>query len=503
MPHRRTFLHSSTHKNSSTYRHSYSSKVKGTINMIEGPIFGKILLFAFPLMVTNLLQILYNAADMMVVSLSSEANAVGAIGMTGSFINLVVNIFTGFATGATIVIARNIGAKDDERVSKSVHTALLTSVLFGLPSAALGIIISRPILSGMGAQGNLLELASTYTFIYFCGVPFIALTNYLISIFRAKGDTRTPLVVLTSTGFVNVLLNLLFVLVFKLSVEGVALATSIANLISALALLFILSRDKGACRFYFNKLCIDKKAFKDILYVGLPAGIQGSLFSVSNILIQSSILQVNNTILAENAYLSTVDFDPVVNGNAAAANLEGFAYTAQNCVYQAAITFTSQNLGANKHERIYKIMKNCYFLGVCIASAVALFIFFLRDPLLSLYGVKRAAEGTLEYFEYQTAVKRMMYLLIPYFFISFHEVGCGVIRGIGKAISSTVISLIGACAFRVMWISVIFKLFPSLDIIYVSYPISWFITGMVFIVYSLVTLKKLIKKRDGELLTAK
>ena len=418
--------------------------------------------------------------------------------MTGAFINLVVNIFTGFATGATVVIARSIGAKDDEGVSKSVHTSLLMSVIFGLSSAVLGIFISRPILSIMGAHGNLLELATTYTFIYFCGVPFIALTNYLISIFRAKGDTRIPLMVLTSTGLVNVLLNLLFVLGFKLSVEGVALATSISNLLSAFILLFILSRDKGICRFYFSRLRIDKKAFKDILYVGLPAGIQGSLFSVSNMLIQSSILQVNNTILASN-FSGSAAFDPVVNGNAAAANLEGFAYTAQNCVYQAAITFTSQNLGANKHERVYKIMKNSYFLGVCIASAVALFIFFLRDPLLSLYGVKRAAEGTLEYFEYHTAVKRMMYLLIPYFFISFHEVGCGVVRGLGKAISSTVISLIGACAFRVLWISVAFKLFPSLDIIYVSYPISWFITGAVFLVYSLITLKKLIKKRDGEL----
>ena len=495
MPYRRTFLHTSTHKNASTYRHTYSSKVKGTINMTEGGVFGKILLFAFPLMITNLLQVFYNAADMIIVSMSSEPNAVGAIGMTGSFINLVVNVFTGFATGATVVVARNIGAKDDEGISRSVHTSLLMSVIFGVVSGTLGLFISRPILSLMGAKGNLLTLATTYTFIYFCGVPFIALANYLISIFRAKGDTRTPLYVLSACGLLNVLLNLFFVLACHLSVEGVALATSISNALSAILLLIFLSKDEGPCRFYFSKLCLDKKAFRDILYVGLPAGIQGSLFSISNMTIQSSILQINNALSPVGSA-----FDPVVNGNAAAANLEGFAYTAQNSIYQAAITFTSQNVGAGKQERVYKIMRSCYLLGACIASAVALFIFFMREPLLSLYGVRDAAAETLEKIAFDTATKRMCYMFIPYFTISFMEVGCGIVRGLGKAISSTIISLLGACAFRVIWISTVFKLIPKLDIIYVSYSISWALTGTAFLVYSLVTLKKLIKKRDEALL---
>ena len=498
MPYRRTFLHTSTHKNSSIYRHTYSSKVKGTINMTEGKVFGKILLFALPLMVTNLLQMFYSAADMIIVSMSSEANAVGAIGMTGSFINLVVNVFTGFATGATVVVARNIGAKDDEGVSRSVHTSLLMSIMFGLASSTLGLFISRPVLSLMGAEGNLLDLSTTYTFIYFCGVPFIAVANYLISIFRAKGDTRTPLYVLSGCGLLNVLLNFFFVLVCDFSVEGVALATSISNAISAILLLIFLSRDEGPCRFYFKKLCLDKKAFRDILYVGLPAGIQGSLFSISNITIQSAIIQVNNTLAPVGSA-----FAPVVNGNAAANNLEGFAYTVQNSFYQAAITFTSQNVGAGKHERVYKIMRNCYLLGICFASLVAISMFFMREPLLSLYGVSNAAEGTLESIAFDTATKRMCYMFLPYFAISFMEVGCGIVRGLGKAISSTIISLLGACIFRVVWISTVFKFFPTLDVIYISYPISWILTGAAFLVYSFVTLKKLIKKRDEELLATK
>lgn len=445
-------------------------------------------------MITNLLQVFYNAADMIVVSLSSEPNAVGAIGMTGAFINLVINVFVGFSTGTNVMVARYLGAGDGEKTSRTVHTSLVMSVIFGVSSGVLGLFISRPVLSLMGAQGNLLDLATTYTKIYFCGVPFIAMTNYLISIFRAKGDTRTPLYVLSASGLVNVLLNLFFVMVCGLSVEGVSLATTIANAVSAVLLTLILSKDTGACRFSFKKLCLDKKAFVDILRIGVPAGIQGSLFSLSNMIIQSSILQVNNALAPIGS-----EFQPIVKGNAAAQNLEGFAYTAQNTIYQAAITFTSQNIGAKKHERVYRIMKCCYVLGAAIATAVALFIFFMRAPLLSLYGVTDAQAGSLAHMAYETAVTRMLYLFIPYACISTQEVGCGIVRGLGKAISTTVISLLGACGFRVLWILTAFAVSPTLETIYISYPISWALTGAIYIVYSLVSLKKMIKKRDAEL----
>ena len=491
MPYRKTFLHTSVHKSTTTYRHSHSSGK--SINMTEGALLPKIVLFSLPLMVTNLLQVLYNAADMVVVSMSHEPDAVGAIGTTGAFINLVLNIFMGFATGANVMVARHLGAKDDERVSRTTHTALSMSLIFGLISAVLGLFISRPILSLMGAQGKLLDLATTYTIIYFAGAPFISAANYLIAIFRAKGDTRTPLYILSATGLVNVVLNLFFVLVIGLSVEGVALATVIANAVSTLLLGAKLAKDEGACRFSFKKLCLDRSAFRDILYVGLPAGIQGSLFSLSNMIIQSSILQVNNML-----YPNSPDFSPVVTGNAATANLEGFIYTAQNSVYQAAITFTSQNVGAKKPKRVKRIMACCYILGAAIAFAVAMTIYLLRDPLLGLYGVHNSVPGSLAAGAYDTAVLRMQCAFLPYALLSFMEVGCGVVRGLGKAISSTVISLFGACAFRMIWIATVFRALQTLTSIYICLPISWGLTGMIFLIYTFVVLRKIIKAQQRE-----
>lgn len=463
---------------------------KKPVCMTEGPLFGKILLFILPLMATNLLQTFYNAADMMVVGLSSEPDAVGAIGITGAFISLVINIFVGFATGANVVVARHLGAKEDDRTSRTVHTSLVIALLFGTVSALIGLVISRPVLAMMGAEGKLLDLATLYTQIYFSGVPFLALTNYLIAIFRAKGDTKTPLYILAVAGLLNVLLNLFFVLVTGLSVEGVALATMISNVFSALFLLFKLSRDSGPCRFRFKLLCLDRFAFKKILYIGVPAGIQGSLFAISNMLIQSSILQVNNAMVPVDS-----PYQPVVKGSAAAGNLENFAYTAQNSVYQAAITFTSQNAGAAKYERIRRVMLCCYTITFCIALLFSGAIFLLREPLLALYDVVPGEVGTLEYIAFDAARLRMIYIYSFYFLLAFMETGCGVLRGLGRSISSTVISLLGACVFRVVWLTTVFRAIPTLDIIYLSYPISWALTALAQFLCVAFALRHLIKTR--------
>ena len=463
-------------------------------NMTEGPIFTRVFAFCLPIMITNLLQVFYNAADMMVVSLSPVKDAVGAVGITGSLISLVTNIFIGFATGANVIVAKNIGAGKEGRVSRATHTSLVMSLIFGAVSAVVGLFISRPVLALMGAQGKLLDLAVTYTSIYFLGIPFISVTNYLIAIFRAKGDTKTPLFVLSLSGIINVILNYFFVVFFGMSVEGVALATLSANGVSTIVLLWRLAKVDGPCRFSFKKLCFDKRAFKDILHVGVPAGIQGTLFSLSNMLIQSSILQVNNMLCPPGSA-----YDAVVNGNAAAGNLDSFVYTAQNSVYQGAITFTSQNNGAKKYERIYRIIWSCYILGALFALVTALIIFFARDPLLSLYGVKDAAEGTLEHIAYNTAITRMYWVSIPYFIIPYMEIGSGVVRGLGKSVSSTIISLLGACALRVVWLTTVFKAYPMLEIIYVSYPVTWLITGTVQLVYALTVIKKYIQHRNDEI----
>ncbi|MBE6581144.1 MAG: MATE family efflux transporter [Ruminococcaceae bacterium] len=467
---------------------------KRTPCMTEGPLFGKILLFVLPLMATNLLQTLYNAADMMVVGLSSEPDAVGAIGITGPFINLVLNIFVGFATGANVVVARHLGAREDERASRTVHTSLVIALLFGTASMLIGLLISRPVLAMMGAEGKLLDLATLYTEIYFLGIPFLALTNYLIAIFRAKGDTKTPLYILAVAGILNVLLNLFFVMAVGLSVEGVALATMISNIFSALFLLFKLARDRGACRFRFRLLCFDRFAFKNILYIGVPAGIQGSLFSIANMMIQSSVLQVNNAMVPLDS-----PYQPVVKGCAAAGNLEGFAYTAQNAVYQAAITFTSQNAGAAKYERIRRVMLCCYTVTFCIAVLFSATIFLLRAPLLALYDVVPGEAGTLELIAFDAAQLRMIYMYSCYFLLAFMETGCGILRGLGRSISSTVISLLGACVFRIIWLSTIFRAIPTLDIIYLSYPISWFLTALAQFLCAVVALRHLIRTRLPEI----
>lgn len=461
--------------------------------MTEGPLFGKILIFILPLMATNLLQTFYNAADMMVVGLSSEPDAVGAIGTTGAFINLVTNIFVGFATGANVVVARHLGAGEQDRASRSVHTSLVLSLILGTVSAAVGLTISRPVLALMGTEGRLLDLATLYTRIYFSGVPFIALTNYLIAIFRAKGDTKTPLYVLAGAGLLNVLLNLFFVLVVGLSVEGVSLATVLSNVASAALLLFRLSRDEGPCRFSPKRLCFDRFAFCKILHIGLPAGVQGSLFSLSNMLIQSSVLQVNNAMVPIGSA-----YQPVVKGNAASSNLENFAYTAQNSVYQGSITFTSQNVGAAKYERVWRVMACCYAITLAVSLFFAGGIFLLKEPLLRLYDIAPGEAGSLAEIAFNTAHIRMSYMLIPYFLLAFMEVGCGVVRGLGRSLSSTVISLLGACAFRVVWIFTFFRASPTLEILYLSYPISWLLTAVAQLLCAAFALRNYIKTRQSE-----
>ena len=460
-----------------------------TPDMTEGPLLVKILLFTLPVMLTNLLQTFYNAADMMVVSLSAEKNAVGAIGTTGAMINLILNIFMGLSIGANVVVARRIGAGDSRGVSRAVHTSLIAGLALGILGIGVGFPVARPLLSLLGARDDLLDLAVLYTRIYFLGLPFISLTNFLISIFRAKGDTRTPFRILTISGLFNVGFNLFFVLVVGLSVEGVALATAGSNLISAILLLWRLSKCRGSCRFSFRRLRFDPRALRDMALVGFPASLQGVLFSISNMTIQSSILQVNNAMVPANE-----TFQPVVSGNAAAGNLEGFAYTATNSVYQASITFTGQNAGAGKYRRIWRVMGCCYLITTLIGLLLGGAFCLLRQPLLSLYGVHPAAQGTLEQMAYHTAYVRMIYMMPLYFLLAAMEVGSGVLRGLGRSFVSTAVSLIGICLFRVVWILTVFRATGTLEMIYISYPISWGLTALVHFTCAAIYLRRQEKK---------
>ena len=455
-------------------------------DLTTGPLFTKMLLFILPVLASNLLQICYNAADMMIVGLSSEQNAVGAIGTTGPIIHLVVNVFIGISTGANVMIARHLGAKNEHTVSRSVHTAVAMSLIFGITSCVVGFFCSEPLLRLMGAQKELLQLATLYTKIYFLGVPFISVSNYTIAIFRAKGDTRTPLVVLSLTGVLNVALNLFFVLVCGMSVEGVALATSASNLANAVILVFLLTRDQGPCRFSFKKLCLDKKSFIEIVHIGIPSGIQSALFSLSNILIQSSILRVNNAFMIKGN-----DYQPIVNGNAAAANLENFVFTAINAVHLATVTFTGHNAGAKKPARVWRVL----WFGLACSLAVTVFftatIFLLHEPLFALYDVKDGTVGSLEHIAFDAAYQRITYHLLPLVIYACFDTANAVARGLKKAITATVISLIGTCALRVLWILTVFEYYENLVSIYLSYPISWLFTAIPTFILALTALKRL------------
>lgn len=465
-------------------------RVKKKIDFTQGKVFLKIIWFVLPIVATNLLQMFYNAADMMVVSLSTEKNAVGAIGITGSFISLVINVFIGFAVGANVVVAREIGAKNRERTQKAVHTALLMGASFGLVGTGIGLAISRPVLRFMGAQGSLLELAVTYTCIYFAGVPFLAIMNYLISIFRAKGDAKTPLIVLAFTGLLNVGLNLFFVLCVKLSVEGVAIATATANAVSVIILMIKLYKDNDYTTFRWRNLKLDREAFRDIVKNGLPAGVQGALFSLSNVIIQSSIVSVNNAMCPPDRL-----YDPIVNGSSAAGNIDSFVYTTMNAVYQGAITVTSQNMGADKPHRVKRVMYCCMLTTTIIGVFVTTLVLIFKEPLLALYGIKDGAEGTLEHLAMYAASVRYKYVLIPYFLCGLMEVMSGVLRGMGKSFTSMIISLIGACLLRVIWLWTVFPAYPTLEIVFVSYPITWLITMATAFTTIQILLSRILKAR--------
>ncbi len=457
--------------------------------MTSGPILTAIVRFFIPLMISNLLQACFNAADMMIVGFSGEEDAVGAVGTTSALTHLILNIFVGLSVGANVLVARSIGAKKEEAIESAVHTTVCMSMIFGVLGGGIGILLSRPVLIAMGNEGKLLDLALTYIYIYFAGIPFISLSNYLSAIFRAKGDTRTPLLIYTAAGVLNVLLNSFFVFVLGMSVAGVALATLLVNVFSGIALLLILMRDTGPCRFSFRKLRIRKKAFFDILAIGLPAGLQNALFSVSNLLIQSSVLDVNNALTPTGA-----SYAPVVKGNSAASSLENFAFTTVNAVHQAAVTFTGQNAGAQKYDRVKRVLCWCFFVEIGVALAISWLMILFRAPLLALYKVTEIQGDALAMLAYNTAITRILCKWTLFFTYGFMDVGTAVLRGLGKSTTAAVLTLIGTCLFRIVWIYTVFKALFMLEVIYLSYPISWTLTGVACFVGVLLVLRKRLRK---------
>jgi len=431
--------------------------MKRNTDMLNGSLLTGILHYTVPIILTSLLQLLFNAADLVVVGRYCGSIYVGAVGATGSITGLVVNLFIGLSVGTGVTVAHGLGGQQDEAVRRTVHTALPTAVLGGAVLTVIGVIFAPDFLALMKTPENVLPLSARYMRIYFCGMIFSMVYNFCASILRAAGDTKSPLVYLTIAGVINVVLNIFFVTVFKIDVAGVALATIISQAVSAVLVVIALTRRTDACKLMLRKLRFYKEPLLKIIRIGLPAGIQSSLFSISNVIIQSSI----------NSFGS----DAIVAGNSAAGNIEGFVYVIMNSFQQAAVNYTGQNMGAHKYNRIKKVFITCigYVALFGIISGVS--VWFFGEKLLSIY-ITDSAEAIA------SGLIRFNFVALPYFLCGLMDVTTGSLRGLGSSFTPMVTSILGVCGIRMVWIYTVFQIpaYHTPECLYASYPISWTFT---------------------------
>ena len=452
------------------------------VDLLEGPLIPKIIAFAVPLMLSNLLQVLYSAADMVIVAQAGVSGAVGAIGTTTQVINLVVNAFIGVSVGANVLVARLIGAREDDRVSDAVHTSIAAGLLLGLAGGVIGFFAAPTAMTWMGDEGKVWEMAVKYCRIRFFGLPFLALTNFSIAIFRAKGDGTTPLTVLSISGAINVLLNLFFVSVLGMDVDGVAWATVAAQLLSAAQLLYFLSKEQNACHVSVSALRIRGRELKELLQIGIPAAMQSVLYSISNTIITSSVISVNNRVCPGGSY--------VVDGHSAAGSIESFMTTCGEALTLSYVSFTSQHVGAKNYKRLKTFIADAYLCAAVFILAFSALILLFRDPLLSLYVTEPGA--------FETAHTRMWFLVSSYFLWVCMCAGAQILRGMGRSATAMLITLITTCLLRVVWIYTVFAQYGTLESIYISYPISWVIASVTQFVGVALCYRSITKKANLE-----
>ncbi|MCR4956138.1 MAG: MATE family efflux transporter [Lachnospiraceae bacterium] len=445
-------------------------KNKNEIDMVNGGIFKKLVLFAIPVILSGILQLLFNAADVIVVGRFAGQTALAAVGSTNSIVNLLVNLFIGLSVGANVVVAKFTGARRDRDVSEAVHTAILTAFLSGAILVFVGLFFTRPLLIIMGSPKDVLPLSAIYLKVYFAGMPAMMVYNFGSAVLRAVGDTRRPMKYLIMAGILNVCLNLFFVISLHLSVVGVALATTISQVLSAGLVVRALMKEEGAIHLELKALRIHRDKLGQILKIGLPAGLQGTIFSISNVLIQSSINSFGSVAMA---------------GNSAAASVEGFVYMSMNAMYQTAISFVGQNYGAKKLDRIKRIAFYCMGMVIVIGLVMGIGAYESSHYLLRLYSDK---EEVIAY-----GVERLFYISVPYFICGMMDTFVGIIRGLGYSIITAIVSLLGACGFRVLWIYTIFAYNRTLSCLYISYPISWILTAGCHFICLMVVWRKVKK----------
>lgn len=447
---------------------------KYEIDMCNGPLLGKIMIFYVPLMLSGILQLLFNAADIVVVGRFAGNEALAAVGSTGSLTNLIVNLFIGLSVGANVLVARYYGAGQNGELKEMVQTAVATAVAGGVILIFLGFFISRPALNWMGTPEDVISHSVLYMRIYFAGMPFMMVYNFGSAVLRAVGDTRRPLYYLLIAGVVNVLLNLLFVIVFSMGVAGVAAATVVSQAISAALVIRCLILTDSPYRLELKGIRISGDKLVRMIQIGVPAGMQGALFSISNVLIQSSVNSFGSVAMA---------------GNTAGSNIEGFIYTAMNAFHQAAISFSGQNYGARKYRRIKRVLLICELLVMIVGGLMGSLAYLFAGTLLRLY--------TTDSQVIQYGILRLGIICVPYFLCGMMDTAVGALRGMGYAIMPMLVSLTGACLMRVVWIYTIFQHYHTLKCLYISYPISWGLTFTVHMICFVIVYRRLLKKDPG------
>ena len=447
---------------------------KKNVSMLEGPILPNIISYTIPIILTSILQVLFNAADLVVVGRFCGSSSVAAVGATGSITTLIVNLFIGLSVGAGVAVAHGIGCDNKQAVYRTVHTSLLTAIVSGIILMFIGVLLSKQLLVLMGTPNTILPLSTVYMRIYFGGIIFNMLYNYCASILRASGDTKGPLVYLTIAGVINVILNVIFVTLFHMNVAGVALATVISQAVSSLLVIRALIKKDDCCKLIIKEIKFYKDEFLRITKIGLPAGIQGSLFSISNVIIQSSVNSFGEVFMS---------------GSSSAGNIEGFIYVTLNAFSQTSINFVGQNMGARNFERLKKIFWTCLVCVGVVGLVSGLGVYLSGEKLLSIYITD--SPKAIEY-----GMIRLGFICIPYFLCGLMDVTTGALRGLGTSVAPMLISIIGICGIRLVWISTIFQIsaYHTPQILFASYTISWIVTFAAQLITFLIIFKKITQK---------
>ncbi len=442
------------------------------IDMTNGPLLGKIVRFSIPLALSGILQLLFNAADIVVVGRFAGSSALAAVGSTGALINLIVTLFMGLSVGANVLVAQYYGAGNRKDLSETVHTAILASLIFGTVLIVIGILAAKPVLELMGTPEDVIDQSVLYMRIYFIGMPVMMLYNFGAAVLRAVGDTQRPLYFLLLAGVVNVALNLFFVIVLHMGVAGVATATAVSQAISAGLVLWCLVKSDGDYRVDLKKLRLKKDKLLKMTKIGLPAGIQGASFSISNVLIQSTINSFGSIAMA---------------GNTAAANIEGFVSVGQDAFAQAALSFTGQNLGAGKPKRINRILVLCMGLAVSVGILLGGGATLLGSQLLSIY----SADAEVIAF----GIRRMQICCVFQCVGAMMGVMVSVLRGMGYSLIPMAITMTFVCGFRVIWLYTAVAAVRTPEMLYASYPITWALAAACDLLCYFVVRKRVVKKQ--------